>query len=111
MTTECSHPTAKLLYSCLGHDQLFAFRGRDRQLHLFAAAAGGNRRGNAISVFRVGCHGFVEQYRVAALQRDAQRRGRFDTEELGFTPDAVAEKLIRIFSFASVTLLMPMVGL
>src|SRR5882724_13110001 len=69
-------------YFCLGCDQLFAFRGPDRQLYLFAAAAGGNRRGNAISVFRVGCHGVVEQHRVAAFQRYAQRRDRLDTEEL-----------------------------
>src|ERR1700724_1073380 len=69
-------------YFCLGRDQLFTFRGPDRQLYLFAAAAGRNRRGNAISCFRVGFHGVVEQYRVAAFQRYAQRRGRFDTEEL-----------------------------
>src|SRR3981189_3733866 len=71
-----------LFYFCLGRDQLFTFRGPDRQLYLFAAAAGRNRRGNAISVFRVGFHGVVEQYGVAAFQRYAQRRGRFDTEEL-----------------------------
>src|ERR1700736_3707414 len=71
-----------LFYFCLGRDQFFTFRGPDRQLYLFAAAAGRNRRGNAISVFRVGFHGVVEQYRVAAFQRYAQRRGRFDTEEL-----------------------------
>jgi len=71
-----------LFYFRLCRDQLFTFRGPDRQLYLFAAAVGRNRRGNAISVFRVGCHGVVEQYRVAAFQRYAQRRGRFDTEEL-----------------------------
>src|SRR5205085_10503209 len=71
-----------LFYFCLGRDQLLTFRGPDRQLYLFAAAAGRNRRGNAISLFRVGFHAVVEQYRVAAFQRYAQRRGRFDTEEL-----------------------------
>src|SRR5437667_11458816 len=71
-----------LFHFRLGRDQLFTFGGPDRQLHLFAAAAGRNRRGNAISVFRIGLHAVVEQYRVAALQRYAQRRGRFDTEEL-----------------------------
>ena len=32
--------------------------------------------------FRVGLHGVVEQYRIAAFQGHAQRRGRFDAEEL-----------------------------
>src|SRR5258706_12858491 len=71
-----------LFYFCLGRDQLSTFRGRDRQPYLFAAAAGRNCRGNAISVLRVGFHAVVEQYRVAAFQCHAQRRGRFDTEEL-----------------------------
>ena len=56
-----------LFYSCLGRDQLLTFRGPDRQVYLFAAAAGRNGRENAISVFWVGCHGAVEQYRVAAF--------------------------------------------
>ena len=107
-----THPTVKSLYLCLGRDQLPAVRGPDRQPYLFAAAAGGNRRGNAISVFRVGVHGVIEQYRIAAFQHDAQRRGRFDAEELkDFTLDASAERLTRMFSFACVTLLMPTVGL
>ena len=102
---------SKLFYLCRGRDQLLTFRGPDRQPHLFAAAAGRNRGGNAISVFRVGYHGVVEQYRIVAFQRDAQRRGRFDTEELKSSAGASAEKLINMFSFASVTLLMPTVGL
>jgi hypothetical protein len=45
---------------CLGRDQLPTFRGPLRQLPLFAATAGRNRRGNAIAVFRVGLHRVVE---------------------------------------------------
>src|SRR5712675_3098061 len=83
----------KLFCSCLGRDQLFTFRGPDRQLHLFAAAAGRNRRENAISVFRIGFHAVVEQYRVAAFQRYAQWRGRFDTEELKIHARALGREI------------------
>src|SRR3954469_6035580 len=58
-----------LFFFCLGPDQLSAFRGPDRQPDLLAAAARRNRRGNAISVLRVGRHGGVEQDGVAAFQR------------------------------------------
>ena len=50
-----------------GRDQLPAVRGPDRQLYLFAAETCGNRRRNAIAACRVGFHGVVEQYRVAAF--------------------------------------------
>ena len=39
----------------------------------FLTAARWDRRGYAISVLRVGFHVIVEQYRIAAFQRDAQR--------------------------------------
>jgi hypothetical protein len=45
---------------------------------LFAAVACSNARENAIAVVRVGAHGVIEQYRIAAFQRDAQGRRRFD---------------------------------
>ena len=37
----------------------------------FAAAAFRNRRGNAVAVFRIGLHGIIERYRLAAFQGDA----------------------------------------
>jgi hypothetical protein len=50
-----------------GRNQRFTVSGRDRELYPFAAVAFWNRRGNAVAVCRIGFHGVVEQYRVAAF--------------------------------------------
>ena len=57
----------ELFYLCLRGDQLLAFRGGDRQCDPLTAVAVGNCRCNLIAVFRIGCHGLVEQDRLAAL--------------------------------------------
>src|SRR6185312_16570910 len=86
------HTLSGLLDWCLRRDQLPARRTSDRKPHPISVA-GRKGCGNVVAVFRIGLHTIIEQDRIAALQANPERRGRFEGEELKIGAGAIGRQI------------------